>query len=232
MELNIEKYHLKSTSLFDFLTKEEILFVKGNLQRLEFLKGTLIFAENSYSRGVYIIKKGKVKIFQSNSDGKNSIVYIYRKGDYFGYRPLLAGEPHPVSAVAIDNVVISFIPREAFITILNKSNNFARKLLEVLSQEFSVWVNKLTVFVQYGVRERVALSLIILNKVYQRDNEKQMRMEFSINREDLASYVGTAKETLVRMLRTFKNDELITTKGSKIVLLNYNELLSIVNNLK
>lgn len=79
-------------------------------------------------------------------DGKESIVYIYKKGDYFGYRPLLADEPHPVSAMAMDKVVISFIPKEIFFSLLNKSQAFANKLLTNLSKEFSVWINKMTGF--------------------------------------------------------------------------------------
>ncbi len=86
MNINIENYHLKSRALFEYLTKEEVAFIKSNLVNIEYVKGSLIFSENSYSRGVYIVKKGKVKIFQTNSDGKNNIVYIYKKEVNFGTR--------------------------------------------------------------------------------------------------------------------------------------------------
>lgn len=228
MEFNIEKYHLKSSSLFDFLSTDEKTLIKSHLIRKEFIKGESLFNEGSYSKGIYILKKGKVKIFQTSGDGKQSIVYIYKKGDYFGYRPLLADEPHPVSAVALDNVVVSFIPKELFTTLLNHSVNLARKLLEVLSKEFSVWINKLTIFSHFGVKERVALSLIILNKVYQR-SEESTGIYISLNRDDFASYVGTAKETLVRMLRTFKDEKVISTKGTKIKILNHQTLIGIVS---
>ncbi|MDH4129632.1 MAG: Crp/Fnr family transcriptional regulator [Spirochaetota bacterium] len=228
MEFNIEKYHLKSSSLFDFLSREESQIVKGKLLRMEYLKGELLFKEKSYSKGVYIVRKGKVKIFQTNSEGKESIVYIYKKGDYFGYRPILADEPHPVSASAIDNVVISFIPRELFSNLLSRSSGLARKLLGVLSKEFSVWINKMTVFAQYGVKERVALSLLILNRVYQRTDESSKSISISINRDDFAAFVGTAKETLVRMLRIFKDEKIIITKGTKITILKHRVLLNMV----
>ncbi len=88
MEFNIEKYHLKSSSLFDFLTPNEAQLVRDKMIRREYEKGEYLFRENSYSKGVYLVRKGKVKIFQTNSEGKQSIVYIYKKGDYFGYRLL------------------------------------------------------------------------------------------------------------------------------------------------
>lgn len=227
MDFNIEKYHLKSSSLFDSLSHEESQLIKGHMIRKEFAKGECLFRERTFSKGIYIIKKGKVKIFQTNSDGKEGIVYIYKKGDYFGYRPLLADEPHPVSAVAMDNVVVSFVPKESFMEVLLTSSSLAKELIVNLSKEFSVWINKMTVFSQHSVKDRVALSLLILYKVYQR-NDDSKSVYIAINRDDFAGFVGTAKETLVRMLRIFKDEKIITTKGTKIVILKHRALLNMM----
>lgn len=218
MEFNIENYHLKSTALFDYLSVTEKNFIKNKIQRKEFSKGAYLFREKSYPKGVYVIRKGKVKIFQTNSEGKQSIVYIYKKGDYFGYRPILADEAQPVSAVAMDNVVISFIQKETFMELLEFSGNLANKLLVSLSKEFSVWINKMTVFSQFGVKERVALSLLILNEVYRVSNDNNKKVVINISRDDFAGFVGTAKETLVRMLRFYKDENMIVSKGTKIIL--------------
>lgn len=231
MEFSIDKYHLKSSSLFNFLSQDESQSIKEAWSRKEYMKGECLFKENSFSKGVYIIRKGKVKIFQTNHDGKETIVYIYKKGDYFGYRPLLAEEPHPVSAVAMDHVVVSFISKETFTQLLSKSTYLARELLITLSKEFSVWINKMTIFSQYGVKERVALTLLILNKVYERSGDPSKSSVISINRDDFAGYVGTAKETLVRMLRIFKDEKIIVSKGTKIVILQYNALLNMIEEL-
>lgn len=228
MDYNIENYHLKSTTFFEFLSPQETTHMKSKIIRKDFEKGEFLFRENSYSKGVYLIRKGKVKIFQTNSEGKQSIVYIYKKGDYFGYRPILAEEPHPVSAVAMEQVVISFIPRELFTSLLSKSSYFAQQLLRILSKEFSVWINKTTVFSQFAVKQRVALSLLILNKVYQKTNENNKAASITINRDDFAGFVGTAKETLVRMLRTFKDEEIIVTKGTKIKILKFKVLYQMI----
>lgn len=229
MEFDIDNYHLKSNALFEHLSTTEKNFIKNDIQRKEFAKGTFLFKEKSYSKGVYVIRKGKVKIFQTNSEGKQSIVYIYKKGDYFGYRPMLANEEQPVSAVAMDNVVVSFIPRAAFMELLEFSGSLANKLLVNLSKEFSVWINKMTVFSQYGVKERVALSLLILNEIYRISDEREKKVIINIGRDDFAGFVGTAKETLVRMLRHYKDENIIVTKGTKIILKNETELLKIVS---
>lgn len=229
MEFDIENYHLKSSSFFDFISPEKFKQLKSKLIQKEFSKGEVLFREGSYSKGVYIVKRGKVKIFQMNNEGKQSIVYIYKRGDYFGYRPILADEPHPVSAAAMDHVAVTFIPRALFQDLM-KSSELINELLLTLSKEFSVWINKMTTFYQYGVKKRVALALLIFQRIYQND-DKNKTASISINREDFASFVGTAKETLVRMLRTFKDENIIRTQGTKIVLVSPEALQKMVSEL-
>lgn len=214
--INLENYHLKSSSFYESLNAKEEAYIKEHLQRHEFKKGQELFKEGSYSKGIYIVKKGKIKIFKSTQHGAERMVYIYKKGDYFGYRPLLAGDPQPVTAVAMDHVVVGFVPKDVFLNLFNRSESLPRRISLILSKEFSVWINKMTVFTEYSVKERVALSLLILNRVYQRDDEK--RVIISINRDDFASFVGTAKESLVRTLRHFKDEKIIATQGTKILI--------------
>jgi len=228
MEFNIEQYHLKSFLLFDYLSPGESKLIKSRLTRREFVKGEALFRENSFSKGVYIVRKGKVKIFRINADGKQSIVYIYKKGDFFGYRPLLADEPHPLSAIAIDHVVVSFLPREPFLNLMAKSSSFSQKIATSLSKEFSVWVNKFTLFTQLGVKERVALSLLILGKIYQTTGLAGRFGVITLNRDDFAGFVCTAKESLVRTLRIFKDEGYITSKGTKIMIAKPKALVQIV----
>lgn len=228
MNFNLDNYLLKSNSFLDFLSPDEKLMLVPRLIRKEYSKNEVIFKEGSTSKGVYILKKGKVKIFQTNNEGKQSIVYIYKKGDYFGYRPILADEIHPVSAVALDKVVITFIPKDIFLSLLKKSPALANKLLISLSKEFNVWINKMTTFSQYGVKERVALSLLILNAVYQHSADTNKPVTIALNRDDFAGFVGTAKETLVRTLRVFKDDKIIATKGTKIILKKQKTLFDIL----
>lgn len=202
--------------------------VKEHMIRQEFKKGEPLFVENSYSKGVYIVRKGKVKIFQTGEDGKKSIVYFYHKGDFFGHRPILANEPHPVTATAMDQVVLSFIPKEVLLKLLATSETLARALLLNLSKEFSVWVNKLSLFTRYNLKKRVALTLLILHNVYRRADEETKKVRILINREDFASYVGTAKETLVRMLRLFKDEGIVTSRGTIIHITNMPALQNMV----
>lgn len=226
-----EKYHLRSSSFFDGLSPSDIAILKPRLERKEYKKGQVLFKENSYSKGVFIVRKGKIKIYQTSGEGRENIVYIYRKGDYFGYRPLVGGEPHPVSAAAVDNAVVSFIPSAVFMDALEHSATLARRLLTNLSKEFSVWINKITAFSTYSVKERIAISLLIFNKIYQVDEHSSRPVTITINRNDFASFAGTAKENLVRILRVFKDEGIILSRRTNIVLLKPSALHELLKDL-
>jgi len=221
---------LKSFSFFDLMSEQEIRLAVDNSIIREYKKGQQLFKEGQFSKGVFVVKKGKVKLFKTDPEGRERILYIHKKGEYFAYRTILGEEPLPVSATVIDNAVLIFIPTDYFLQLLQNSESLSRKLLMNLAKEFTVWINKMTVFSQHPVKERVAISLLILSEIFRADDNKELVI--SINREDFAAFVGTAKESLVRMLRIFKDDGIISSKGSKIVILKPKALLHYVPNLQ
>jgi len=224
MEFNFENYQLKSISFFEMLNPKEVEMARMHSERIEFKKGQVLIKEGNYSKGIYIVKKGKVKIHRTSGEGKESIIYIYRKSEFFGYRPLIASEPNPVTATALDNVVVTFIPKAVFENLLEESQTLAKKLLINVTSEFTVWINKISLFSQYAVKDRVAMSLLILSKVYQNEKQEGAKVTMNIPRDDLAAYVGTAKETVVRALRIFKDEGIISSNGTKITIIKHKVL--------
>jgi CRP-like cAMP-binding protein len=229
MQFHQEKYTLSPLSFFEMLTSEEAALARKNATTKDFKKGQVIIKEGSFSKGIYIIKKGKVKIHSANAEGRESIIYIYKRNDFFGYRPMLAKEPNPVTTTAMENVVLLFIPADVFEDLLDSSKLFARRLLANIASEFTVWINKITLFSQYAVKHRVAMSLLILGRIYDPGKTVNKKMNIRISREDFAAYVGTAKETLVRMLRVFKDEGLITAQGSMIIILKPKTLQEMIS---
>lgn len=224
MSFKIDKFHFISGSILEGLPYDDLMVLKQSMVRKEMKAGTVIFREGSYPKGVYFLRRGKVKIFQTNADGREQIAYIYTTGETFGYRPILCQQAHPVSAKALVDCVISFIPLSAFLQVLNRSTILSNKLLRNLSHEFSVWINRLTVFNHKELKEKVAISLLILNEKYKRKNQQRRPVEITLSREDFANYVGTTVEPLVRALRYFKDIKAISAKGRKIIILNTQEL--------
>jgi CRP-like cAMP-binding protein len=223
MSFSIHKYHFNSELILEDLPADEAAFLKENMQRLDIKKGKILFREGTFSKGLYLLRKGKVKLFQTNHSGKASIAYIFKKGELFGYRPLLCDEPHPTSGATLEDCTIYFITKKHFLQALDRSPALSRKLLVNLSHEFSVLINQVAVFAQQPVRQRVALALRILNEKYRRE-EKEFPVTVNLSRDDIANYAGTSVETLVRMLRQFKDEKIIRTEGRRIIILKPKEL--------
>lgn len=229
MSFNIEKYHFKTDSIIEGLPAREFKLIRQSMQRMEIKQGKVIYREGSYSKGVYILRKGKIKIYQTNKDGKEQLAYVYRKGEIMGYRPLLCEETHPVSAAALEDCVVSFIPKKNFLFALQESPILARRLLTNLSHEFTVWINRVSFFAQQPVKERVALSLLIMNEKYRKEENNNHPVTINLSRENIANFVGTTVETLVRILRYLKDEKIIRTIGRKIIILQPKELEKIAD---
>src|SRR4051812_30189903 len=115
VSIDIAQYSLKSTSFYEMISKDEREYVQKHEQIKEYKKGQELFREGSHAKGVYIILSGKVKITSSSFSNIESIIYIYQKNDFLGHRPLLTNETYAVSAVALENTQVSFIPGDVFI---------------------------------------------------------------------------------------------------------------------
>jgi CRP-like cAMP-binding protein len=230
MESNFEysNFHFISGSIFEGLSVEDKTFLRQNSVRKEITKGSIIFQQGIPPKGVYFLKKGKVKIYRLNSLGEEQIVYFYSSGEYFGFRPLICGTSLPVNARAIEDCVLSFVPREIFMDLLQRSQAMTNALLQKVCAEHAVWVNTMTAFSAKPVKERLALSLLILNEKYRRKDSEHAPV-INVTRADYANYIGTSVESMVRILSKLKQEDIIGTKGRKVTIKRYEDLVRIAN---
>lgn len=222
----IEKFTSKSDTIFKNIPSELRLFLEGQMIDKTFRKGQPIFLEGSYSSGIFYLKEGLVKKYKTDHAGKEHILSLCSAGELIGYSALLCNEPYPDSASAIETSKLGFIPNEVFLKATNESNELMLCLLSSLSHEFSVMVNSVMVFAHMTVRERLALTLLILSAKF-RKKDKADLVEIVLSREELANMVGTATETLVRILQEFKKEGIIEINAKKIRLLKAKTLIEI-----
>jgi len=228
MNLIRDKYYYKCDSLLTGIQKNLIEEFESHAKTLTLKKNKILFKEETYSDGLYRLIKGKVKIYQYNSNGKFQIVYLYTKDEFFGFRPILSETKNPVSAETIEDCQILFYPKEHFLNTLYKSPALMKNLLKAVSYEFNVWANLISTFSHKTVKERVAFALLILNEKYKK-NDLDKNSIINFGREDLASFAGTTTETCVRALTQFKEAKIISSEGRKIKILKEQELIRIAS---
>jgi len=204
------KYNFNNQDLLSGLTTAECERLTANKEILKFKAGTQIFKEGTEPKGLYRVLSGKVKKYTATNFGTDHIFYICGENEYLGYHAILSEEEYPDSATALLDCEVAFIPKNDFLNVVSTSHLLSQRLLKNLSHEFGVFLNATKILARYTVRERTAINLLILQRKF---SVKESLKEIEMNRDDLASMVGTAKESLVRMLKDFKEEKLISTKG-------------------
>jgi CRP-like cAMP-binding protein len=187
-------------------------------------KGELIFNESAIPMGVYCIVCGVIKLVSTNHDGKEQILRFAQPGDVIAYRALIADEPLVSSAVCLEDTVACFIPKNVFLNIIDENAAMSKELMKALSHELGVVEERVQSLAQKSVRERLAEALLFLHATFKSNTLDSDVIAITLPREDIANIVGTATETVIRLLSEFKSDKLIELDGKKIRILDKNKL--------
>ena len=162
--------------------------------------------------------QGKVKIFTRGDSGKEQIIHIAKEGEVIGFRAMFSGDPYKLSASTLEESNICFITKENFLDMIDSNATLRKGIMKELSKELGERAVFITNMSQKSVRERLAYSLLILGDIYKPDL-------INLSREDLANFVGTATETLIRLLKDFKDEGLIEIHARKLEVLDQNKLI-------
>ena len=214
-------------SIFCELSSKELEDLNFSKSCNYYKKGQIIFFEGNYPDGLYCIREGKIKVFKTGREGKEQIIRLANSGDLLGYRALIAGEKYSASTSTLEDSYICFVRKDAVFELFKKNSSFSLSLIKLMSKDLEEIENRMVNLAQKPVRERLAETLLILKETYGYDNNSFLNI--SLSREDLANIVGTATETVIRLLADFKEDNLISTQGKKIKILNLKKLIKAGN---
>jgi CRP/FNR family transcriptional regulator, polysaccharide utilization system transcription regulator len=212
-------------SLLDTCHHEELVHLDHTKTSSLYKKGQVIFHEGTRPLGIFCVNSGKVKITKSNSEGKEQIIRLGKQGDVMGYRALMADSKYSASAVAMEDSMVCFIPKEEFNNLILKNARFGQGLMKLLSDALGNAEDRMAKMAMKPVRERLAEALLLLHQTYKQNDEAVFSI--AISREDLANIVGTAKETAIRFLSEFKDEKIISTQGSQIKIIDLDKLVKI-----
>lgn len=174
----------------------------------------IIFHEGDELRSIFLINSGKVRTFKMNNDGKEFVTGLHGPGDFLGYMSVLEGGRVNESAETLEDSELALIPREDLLTLLYKDRDVSMRFIKMLTKEVKESEQRLLELAYATVRQRVAQALLRLRDTYGADPDQGLGLR--ISREDLATVVGTATESLIRTLSDLKSDGLIEVQGRDI----------------
>jgi len=206
---------------------EELLKVSQRRQPRKYEKRDWIYREGHFPNEMYFIVSGKVKTYRTNREGKELVTGLYKEGDFFGYTNLLEELPYPDSAMSLEPVEILSIPKDDFFSLLFSNRDVASRFIKMLSDSVVEKEAHLLRLAYNSVRKRLADALLLCRERYKKSDDEIFSM--AIPREELASMVGTATETVIRALSDFREEKLVEVKNSTITILQPEKLAKIKN---
>ena len=206
---------------------EELEFLATTKTTQVYQKGQVIYQQGNPVLGMHCLNQGKVKLAKTGGDGKEHITRLVQHGSVLGLRSLLGGGQYSTSAVALDDCVVCFIPRPDVLRLIQSNRQFSNSLLHLLASKLGDAEEQLLRLAYKPVRERLAEALLVVRRTFDSAAGPGEPFTIALSREDLAALVGTAKETVSRLLTEYKDAGIIATRGSQIRLLEEARLVEI-----
>ena len=208
----------KSRSIFRHLNGDEWFFLEGKIEIRHYKKNEIVFVQGKRISGCYVILSGIVKQFKTGVEGKDYIFRLAKCHEILGFRSALSDEPACNTSTAIEDCIVCYIPKECLHRLVKTNGDFALELLQITCRELEESHSLITEIAQKSVRERLAELLLMLKSKFGVDENNQINI--SLSREELANVVGTATESIIRLLSEFKNEHYIDINGKKIAIIN------------
>lgn len=217
-----EQCIVRELSSLKALSKEELIHLSHCKDSYNVKKGDVIFNEGDLMNGVYCIKEGTCKLVKMNSNGKDTILKLISKGDLLGQTSILTEDTASLTAVAVDDMKVCFIPKNEILGFINENSKFSMEVTRDMCNRLKEANEFAANHTHKTVKERLAQTLLNINDLAGIDDEGYLNLQ--LTREEIASMVGTATESCIRLLADLKKLGCIDLKGKKIKILKINEL--------
>lgn len=222
MSVKCEQCIVRELSSLKALNKEELLRMAECKSSYEVKKGDPLFEEGEMLNGIYCVKDGVAKMSKLSANGKDQIVKLVKKGELLGQRSLISEEAANLSAVAIEDMQVCFIPKAEVLKFFNENNQFSLNMMKSVCSDLREADDHMVDMAQKTVKQRLAHTLLHLEKDFGNNEDGSLKIQLS--REEIAGMIGTATESCIRLLSEFNKEGLIELSGKKIILVNKNML--------
>ncbi|MCK8817245.1 Crp/Fnr family transcriptional regulator [Natroniella sulfidigena] len=209
---------LRDYNYFSELTADELEEIQNILHIKEYKEGEIIFFEEEPGEALFLVQEGRVKLIKMIESGEEQILNILKQGSMFAEVVLFDGGTYPATAIVLEDSMIGVINKKDMIELIERIPDIALKILKVMSKR----LRRAQKMVQnLGLRDttsRTASILVYLVKEHGITDQDQLEINLSLTQQELASMIGTSRETVSRVLNKFKTEELIDTSRQKIII--------------
>ncbi|ARN78858.1 Crp/Fnr family transcriptional regulator [Nonlabens spongiae] len=211
------------------LRKEELKRMSDSKEARTIKKGDNIFQEGDRLNGVFCVRSGVSKLSKLSDNGRDQIVKLATKGEVLGQRSVITQEQANLSATALEDMEVCFIPKDTITEPLRDNVHFTNAILKQMASDLKFADDVIVNMAQKTVRQRLAETLLYIEDNFGVTEDGSLKLQ--LTRADIADIVGTATELLIRTLTKFKKEELVATQGKNIQLTDKRMLKQIAEGL-
>ncbi|MBO7456578.1 MAG: Crp/Fnr family transcriptional regulator [Paludibacteraceae bacterium] len=213
-------------SLWATLTEAERLEVGNVVETISYSKNEIIHFEGDESRWMWMVLRGKVRIYKEGIGLRQQIIRLLKPYDIFGYRACIADEAYNSNASAFEDCVVYRIPRAEFIRLVKANGAFCYEVMQIMAKDLAISEIQTVNLTQKHIRGRLAESLLALVKNYGFEKDEQT-LAMVLPREDLANMSNMTTSNAIRTLSQFAQEGLVSLDGKHIRILDEKELAKI-----
>ena len=217
-----EQCIVREFSSLKALNKDELLRMADCKTSYTIKKGEPIFEEGDSVNGIFCVKDGVCKLSKLSANGKDQIVKLVKPGELLGQRSLISDEPANLTAVALEDMEVCFIPKSEIMGFFNENNQFSMNVMKTICGDLKEADDHMVSMAQKSVKERLAETLLYLEDTFGKNEDGTLHIQLS--REELAGMIGTATESCIRLLSEMNKSGLIGLVGKKIAIIDRNKL--------
>ncbi len=203
--------------LCKYCLKEWIPSIEQFKTTFNLKKGEQLFKEGDKVKGIYFLKKGKLKVHKLWSEGRQMVIRFAKEGDVIGHRGLGSDTVYPVTSTALENITVCFIERNFFLRSIQLNPDFALQLMIFYADELQDAEKRIRDLALMDVRGRIADTFLMLQKKFGVDNEGFV--DVTLTRQDIASFAGTIYETFFKVADEFAKQKIIRYSGKRLKIL-------------
>lgn len=207
---------VRELSSLNALNKEELIKLANCKTSYSIKKGEPIFEEGETINGIYCIKDGVCKLTKLSANGKDQIVKLVKSGELLGQRSMISDEAANLSAVALEDMQVCFVPKKEVLDLFTGNNQFSMNVMKTICGDLKEADDHMVSMAQKTVKGRLAETLLYLENSFGVNNDGTLKTQ--LTREELAGMIGTATESCIRLLSEFNKLGVIELIGKKIAI--------------
>lgn len=210
---------IKGIPIFACLAPDEAEAAERLIDRKHFSRGQVVLFEEDTSKYMYIIVSGKVRVVQLSSDGKERILAIHKRHDYFGELALFDGKTAPATVIAMEESEIGLLSKNDFDLLVKKNDKILFNLLTSLCTTLRESWMMLKIMSFADAEERVRAVLKNMSRLYGVKDQRGVLVSMKLTHKDIANYASVSRETVTRLMNRLSREGEIEILDKRYILI-------------